>query len=141
MSLQQASDRVSYQLCFLINSFFHFPQFLPTMHFFRQKDLMFLCSLIIDDLIHDYSEKKKANFFSELINNIHSSTYLSIFYLLNFGSIHSFFSPNTKSRFYLLLRAFYSLFTITYHFLLLSGEKNLQFSSVQFSRSVVSNSL
>ena len=102
---------------------------------------MFLCSLIIDDLIHDYSEKKKANFFSELINNIHSSTYLSIFYLLNFGSIHSFFSPNTKSRFYLLLRAFYSLFTITYHFLLLSGEKNLQFSSVQFSRSVVSNSL
>ena len=74
-------------------------------------------------------KKWKPNFFSELINNIHSSTYLSIFYLLNSDSIHSFFSPNIKSRFYLLLRAFYSLFTITYHFLLLSGKKKI-FSSV-----------
>lgn len=86
---------------------------------------MFLCSFVIDDLIHDYSEKMKANFFSQLINNVHSSTYLSIFYLFSFGSIHSIFSPDTKSRFYLLLKALYSLFTVTYYFLLLSGKKNL----------------
>lgn len=85
---------------------------------------MFLCSFIIDDLIHDYSEKMKANFFSQLINNIRSSTYLSIFCLFSFGSIHSSFSPDTKSRFYLLLKALYSLFTVTYYFLL-SGKKKV----------------
>lgn len=82
------------------------------MYFSGQKDLMFLCSFIIDDLIHYYSQKMKTNFFSQLINNVHSSTYLSIFYLFNFVSVHSFFSPDTKSRFYLLLRALCSLLFI-----------------------------
>ena len=72
---------------------------------------MFLCSFIIDDLIRYYSQKMKTNFFSQLINNVHSSTYLSIFYLFNFGSVHSFFPPTPKAGFicYLELSIHYYL--------------------------------